>query len=120
MARAISLYLDEDSSSDILYRALHSHCIEVQTTQGCGNKTFTDDQQMIWAVVNELTIYTYNASDFRAIHNKYISENQEHFGIITSNQSFSTEEILRAILKIMDVMSFDDIKNKNIKLGDYL
>ena len=44
----------------------------------------TDDQQLAFAVLQQRALVTLNVSDFVHLHEKYLADGKEHWGIILS------------------------------------
>ena len=78
----------------------------------------TDDQQLAFAVLQQRALVTLNVSDFVPLHEKYLVDGKEHWGII-----FSTEEsisvLLHRLLRLLNSVSADELKNQIRWLNEF-
>ncbi len=77
-----------------------------------------DEEQLSFAVIEQRAIVTFNHKHFSVLHQRYLSEGKDHWGII-----FSTEETLdvlrRRLLRLLNSNSEEDLKNKIYWLNEY-
>ena len=106
----IELYLDEDVSV-LLAKLLRARGFEVITTQDAKRLGASDKEQLEYAVRKEKVLLTHNRIHFEKLHKEYLRENKEHYGIIiaTRQNEYIT---LKRLLKILDNISADEMKNQ--------
>ncbi len=54
--------------------------------QEVGRKGKTDTDQLRYAVENKKCLFSFNVKDFVMLHNEYIQNEKDHFGIVVSKQ----------------------------------
>lgn len=106
----IELYLDEDVSV-LLAKLLRARGFKVITTQDAKMLGASDKEQLEYAVRKEKVLLTHNRSHFEKLRKEYLRENKEHYGIIiaTRQNEYIT---LKRLLKILDNISADEMKNQ--------
>ena len=114
----IKLYLDEDVDIS-LARALRQREIDVLTTQEAANKRLSDAEQLEFAINTKRTFLTHNKRDFAILHNRYILEGREHYGIILSDQR-PIGEMLRGLCKLIFSLTAEQMKNRIEFLSNWL
>jgi len=73
MAILIQIFL-----SALLEQAGH----EVFSPRKVGTRGITDEEHLRYAAVHELVLVTANAADFIDLHQKWMKQQQEHYGIL--------------------------------------
>ena len=106
----IRLYLDEDTISRALIRALRARNIDVLTAQEAKQMGVPDETQLAFATQQNRTIFTFNTRDFAQLHKSYLATGEHHAGIIVSDQ-VQVGLILRRLLKLIDAKSSEDMEN---------
>lgn len=106
----IGIYLDEDVNV-LLADLIKARGFEAITTREAGQLSKTDEEQLRYAVSQELTLLTHNRVDFEALAQAYFEANQEHYGIIFTARN-PPQEILRRLLIILNQVTADEIKNQ--------
>ncbi len=106
----IELYLDEDVSV-LLAKLLRARGFKVITTQDAKMLGASDKEQLEYAVREEKDFLTHNRLHFEKLHEEYLRENKEHYGIIiaTRQNEYIT---LKRLLKILDNINADEMKNQ--------
>ena len=106
----MTLLLDEDTQLALAlalrkrgYNALHVQEIE--------RKGLNDREQLRYSIETERCFFTYNVKDFVLLHNEYVLDEIEHFGIVVSKQ-LPIGETLKRLLSILLIYSKDSIKNE--------
>jgi hypothetical protein len=82
----LRLYLDEDAMDGDLVLALRMRGVDVQTALEAGLIKHPDDEQLSYAASHERALYSFNVSDFAALHTRYMVEGKHHAGIILAQQ----------------------------------
>lgn len=110
----VKLLLDEDVHL-ALGVALRNRGVDVIHVQELDRKGCSDRAQLIYAVETQRCLYSFNVKDFVVLHNSYLEQELEHWGIAVSQQ-LPVGESLRRILKMLQQISQDDIKTELIFL----
>ena len=77
----LKLYLNENLSWRIA-RALQEYGYDVISSHEAGMNAEEDPHQFAFAVKQERAVVTNNFADFAALHDEYLANNTEHFGVI--------------------------------------
>ena len=85
---APKLHLNENLSPRLATQ-LRKHGFDITTSQETDLLSALDEEQLAYAASQERAIVTFNISDFSRLHDAYLAEGKEHWGII-----FSTEELI--------------------------
>lgn len=80
------IHLNEHLSPSLAIQ-LRNYGFDVTTFQETELLSETDEKQLAFAASQQRAILTFNISDFTRLHNSYLKQEKEHWGII-----FSTEE----------------------------
>lgn len=110
MSEPIRLYLDKDTISRALIRALRARGIDVLTAQEAGKISATDREHLAFAAEEGRAIFTFNTRDFVVLHTEYLSQQKTHAGIIVSDQ-LQVGLIVRRLLKLHNAKSSDDMQD---------
>ncbi len=78
----MNLYLDEDSSSQLLARLLRKAGHDVQTAFDVGNSGISDPLQLVHAILSNRTLLTHNHEDFSELHALVEIARGHHPGIL--------------------------------------
>jgi predicted nuclease of predicted toxin-antitoxin system len=105
----IELYFDEDVSH-IAAKSLRSRGYKVLTTQETARKRAPDADQLAYATSQNLTLVTHNRIDFELLAAKYFSEALIHAGIIIAVRR-PAAELVQRLLKVLDRLTADEMKN---------
>lgn len=109
----IHLYIDEDSMSHALVRALRARGVDVTTALDEGMIEREDAEHPAYATDQGRVLYSFNAGDFYHLHTTYLAQDKRHGGIILARQQhYSVGDQVRRILKLIATKSADDIKNQ--------
>jgi len=106
----LKLFLDEDIHTSLSH-ALRQRGFNVVHAQDLKRKEKTDSEQLAFAVQEEHCFMTFNVRDFVNLHNQYVRQNKEHWGIIVSKQ-MPIGETLRRLLKKVGLATRADFKNR--------
>lgn len=108
----IRLYMDEDSMSRSLVRALRARGVDVTTALDEGMIERDDVEHLEYATARGRVLYTFNVADFYRIHCDYLAQGKSHAGIIlASQQRYSVGEQMRRLLKLVATKSAEEMKN---------
>ncbi len=114
---APKLHLNEHLSPRLASQ-LRRHGFDVTTSQEAGLLSITDEEQMAYAAAEQRAIVTFNVRDFSYLHNQYLAENKEHWGII-----FSTQEpisvLFHRLLRLLNSVTAEELKNQVRWLNEF-
>ena len=110
MTGPIKLYLDEDTISRALNRALRARGVDLLTAQEAEQIGVPDHEQLAYATAQDRAIFTFNTRDFAVLHTEFLSQQKAHAGIIVSDQ-IQVGLIVRRILKLLDAKSAAEMQN---------
>jgi len=106
----IRLYLDEDVFKDIA-PALRARGFDAVSVHELRQYGWSDARQLAHAAAQGRTIFTFNASDFLALHRQYLNEGKTHAGIIVSRQR-PIRETLRRLLDLLNRITASEMFNQ--------
>jgi hypothetical protein len=116
----IRLYFDEDAMDSDLVRALRLRGVEVLTAHDLGLINTPDEEHLVSATTNGLTLYSFNVGDYMALHSTYLTEGREHAGIILAQQQrYSVGEQMRRLLRLVSMKSAERMRNTIEFLGQW-
>ena len=106
----LKLFLDEDIHTGLAH-ALRQRGFDVVHAQDQKRKGISDSEQLAFTVQEERCLVTFNIRDFVLLHNQYVGQNKEHWGIIVSKQ-MPIGETLKRLLKKVGLTTQADFKNR--------
>jgi predicted nuclease of predicted toxin-antitoxin system len=106
----VQLFLDEDVHM-ALALALRRRGYDVVHAQEADRKGKSDAEQLAYAVEHSRCLVSFNVKDFVLLHNAYVDRGQEHWGILVSKHR-PVGEVLRRLLRILQVFSQESIRNR--------
>ncbi|PYT03169.1 MAG: hypothetical protein DMF60_19180 [Acidobacteria bacterium] len=99
----IRLYLDDDSLTKALVKALRERGVDVVTTS----------EVVAYASEQGRVLCSFNTRDFYRIHSEWVAQAKSHAGIILAlQQRYSVGEQMRRILRIIASMSAENMKDR--------
>jgi hypothetical protein len=110
----LKIILDEDIHYG-LAPALRNRGYNVIHIQELNRKGMTDKEQIDYAVQHEMCFFTFNVKDFVILHNEYVQNGREHWGIIVSKQ-LSFKDALHRVLPKLQLWSKETMKNRLVFL----
>ena len=116
----IRFYLDEDATSKSLLRALRNRGADVLSVAEVGMLAQSDEQQLLWALENRRTLYSFNVRDFYFIHSDWLSREKSHAGIILGKQENSVGDQMRGLLRLATVKSAEEMISNLEFLGVWI
>jgi hypothetical protein len=106
----IHLYLDEDVHESIA-PALRQRGYDAVAVREVNRRGLSDTDQLAFAVSRRLTVFSFNASDYVALHVNYVVAQREHAGIVISRQ-LTIGETLRRLLVLLDRVTAEEMRNQ--------
>ncbi len=96
----VRLYLDEDSMRRSLVFGLRARNVDALTAAEADMINRPDEDHLIAASSAGRALFTYNTSDYCALHQSWMSSERPHAGIIVApQQQYSVGEELRRIMR---------------------
>lgn len=112
------LHLNENLSPR-LANELRKYGFDVIATQEAeGLLSAPDEVQLAYAASEQRAILTFNIGDFSVLHEQYMAEGKEHWGIILSSRE-PIGELLRRILRLLNSVSADELRNQVRWLSEF-
>jgi predicted nuclease of predicted toxin-antitoxin system len=106
----IRIYTNESVSVAIV-EGLKRRGVNAFSARDAGNLGLTDEEQMIYAINEKVTIFTHD-TDFLQIAARWLDEGKMHHGIIYCHQQhYSLGECVRKLRMLTAVFSPDDMLN---------
>ena len=106
----IRLYIDEDVHESIA-PALRQRGYDALNVREANRRGMSDVEQLAYAVAQGRTLFSFNASDYMALHIEYVTQGREHMGIIVSKH-IPISAALGRLLILLDQMSANEIRNQ--------
>jgi Domain of unknown function (DUF5615) len=117
----IRLYLDEDTVSAALIRALQNADLDVLTVAEADRLGMSDAAQLRWAAECGRVLYSFNVGDFCRLHRDFLAQGENHAGIILAAQrQYSIGQQVRGLLKIAAEQTTESINNQILFLSSYV
>ncbi|MCX7841060.1 MAG: DUF5615 family PIN-like protein [Anaerolineae bacterium] len=116
----IALYCDEDVMDEIA-EALRQRGYDAISAAEAGMLGRTDEEQLEYAASHNRALLTYNATDYIRLANTWFQTGKEHAGVILSQQFSKRQlgELLRQLLKLLDALTPDEMRNQVIVLQSF-
>jgi hypothetical protein len=116
----IRLYIDEDSMSRALVRALRARNVDVTTALAEGMIERADSAHLDYATAQSRVLFSFNVGDFCRLHTEYLVSGRPHAGIIVSpQQKYSIGEQMRRLLRLVATRSAEQMCNSIEFLGSW-
>ncbi|MEW5720617.1 MAG: DUF5615 family PIN-like protein, partial [Chloroflexota bacterium] len=101
-----------------LARALRERGFDAISAKEIGNAELNDCAQLDYATAEHRAILTHNAQDFVPLLSEYWRAGKEHYGVIVSQQ-LPFSRLLRRVLKLLNTVDADEMKNSFRNLGEF-
>lgn len=111
------LYLNEHLSPRLAAQ-LRQHSFDVTSTLETGMKEADDEELLAYAAAEQRAIVTFNHKDFAPLHELYLAEGKEHWGIILSTEE-TISVLRRRLLRLLNMLTADDLKNQMRWLNEF-
>jgi predicted nuclease of predicted toxin-antitoxin system len=106
----VKLFLDEDVHAGLAI-ALRKRGYDVYHAQELDGKGRSDSEQLAFAVQDQRCLFTFNVKDLVILHNYYVKNQLDPWGIIVSKQ-IPLRETLRKTLRLLQKFSKETLKNR--------
>ncbi|HMG75179.1 MAG TPA: DUF5615 family PIN-like protein [Pyrinomonadaceae bacterium] len=108
----IRLYFDEDAMDNDVVRALRLRGVEVMTAHDFALIGSSDEEQLAHATANGRVLYSFNVSDFMALHVSYLVAGKQHAGIVLAQQQrYVVGEQMRRLLRLVEMKPAESMLN---------
>ncbi len=111
------LHLNEHLSWH-LAEQLRKHGFDVTSTIELGMLAEDDAKQLEFAASQQRAIVSINHRHFAPLHEHYMAEGKEHWGIILSTEE-SVHVYRRRLLRLLNTLSAEDLKNEIRWLNEF-
>ncbi len=106
----VRLYLDEDVHKRIA-AALRLRQFDVISAHELHRWGLEDQMQLTLAAADGRALFTFNASDYVPLHQEWLGQRKEHFGIMVSDQ-LPIGETIRCLLNLLNQVTADEMRNQ--------
>ena len=114
----IRLYLDEDSMSRALVRALRARGVDVVTALEAGMIERSDAHHLDYATQQGRASFSFNVPDGHQIYSDYLTQGTDQSGIVLARQqAYSISDQTRRLLKLIAALSAEEMRNRVEFLG---
>ncbi len=107
--QGIRVFIDEDVWNG-LAAALRQDGYDAVSVAEVERKSFSDEEQLAYAVAERRAILTHNAQDFAPLAETYFFEGIEHYGIIIARH-FEKGKLLRRTLALLNELTAESLAN---------
>ncbi|MBM4080512.1 MAG: hypothetical protein FJ272_06050 [Planctomycetes bacterium] len=111
------LYLNEHLSPRLAIQ-LRRYGFDAISSQDAKKLSEADEDQLAFAASEQRALVTFNASDFARLHDGYLAEGKEHWGIILSTEE-PTSVLLHRLLRLLNSVSASELKNQVRWLNEF-
>ena len=109
----LCLYVDEDAGENAVMQGLRARGADLLTTIEAGQCGATDPEQLAFAVEQGRAIYSFNVSDFAKLHQQYLHQGTDHFGIIVlPDQRCNIGEKVRRVAGFIRQVTAEEMTNR--------
>jgi hypothetical protein len=111
------LHLNEHISWHLAAQ-LRKHGFDVTSTIELKMEADDDEVQLAFAVSQQRAIVSMNHKHFAPLHDKYVKEGKDHWGIILSTEE-SVAVLRHRLLKLLNSASTEELKNQVRWLNEF-
>lgn len=109
----IRLYVDEDSMSRALVRALRARGCDVETALDVGMIERSDEEHLEHASARSRVLFTCNVGDFCRLHAECLEAGRSHAGIVVEpHQLRPVGSRLRALLALISELDAEQMEDR--------
>ena len=114
----MKFYLDEDVDVGLAL-VLRAKGHYAETTNEAGNKSASDESQLIYAMQQEAVLVSHNRRHFRRLHRTWMITEKQHAGIILSRH-LHLSELERRLTIFLNVIAEGKTQNMLFNLGEFI
>ena len=85
---------------------------------GLGTTRLKNSQHLEYAASHQMTLVTHNRDDYVVLAQEYERTGRDHYGIVVAKQ-LPIGELRRLLLRLLDSVTADEIKNNFRFLSDF-
>ena len=111
------LHLNEHLSPRLAVQ-LRRYGHDVTSSQESLLLSHDDSTQLAHAASEQRAILTFNFTDFVVLHDRYLAEGRDHWGVILSTEE-SIGVLMHRILRLLNSVSADELKNQIRWLNEF-
>ena len=104
------VYLDEDVTL-VLADMLRARGFQAVTTRDASHLGAMDEEQLAYAVLQQMALLTHSRADFEALHRRYLEQGREHYGIIIAARR-RPAGVARNVLRLLNWLTADEMKGQ--------
>jgi hypothetical protein len=108
----VRLYFDEDSSRHALARELRARGADIATAAEVGTLGKSDEAQLEWSTSSGRALYSFNRGHFYGLHTAWLQASRSYAGIILSRQDLSVGEQMRRLLRLINSLTAEEMRNR--------
>ena len=109
----LRLYVDEDAGEIAVIRGLRARGLDILTAAEAGQLGKSDEEQLVFAVQEQRTLYSLNVGDFARLHAEYLATGSTHYGIVViPDQRYSIGEKIRKLAALMVSVTSEEMTNR--------
>ena len=109
----VRLYLDEDSMRRSFVFCLRARNVDVLTAAEADMINRQDEAHLIAAAGFGRILFTYNAADYCALHQRWMNSERTRADIIVApQQQYSVSEELRRIMRLISRRTAEQMQNR--------
>jgi predicted nuclease of predicted toxin-antitoxin system len=113
----VALYTDTDVHGKLV-KQIRVHGYDAISAGEVHNENLSDLEHLAFAGSQGRAVLTHNTKDFEPLAQQFGNGGKEHFGIVVSQQ-LSLGELLRRVLKMLDTVDAEQMKNSYRDLGEF-
>jgi len=96
-----------------LVRALRARAVDVTTALEADLIETSDERHLEFAASEGRVLYTFNVADFYHLHTLYAERGKHHAGMVLSQQQeYSVGEQMRRLLRLINDLSAEEMKDR--------
>ena len=113
----VALYTDTDVHGKLVQQ-IRARGYDAISAGEANNQDLSDSEHLAFAMKQGRAILTHNTKDFEPLAKQFANQGREHFGIVVSPQ-LSIGELLRRVLKMLNTVDAEQMKNSYHDLGEF-
>ncbi len=109
----VLLFVDEDAAENAVVQGLRARGIDVLTTVEANRCGTADQDQLVFAVQQGRSIYSFNVADFARLHREYLRQGFDHAGIIVvPDQRYSIGQKIHRMAGFLSKVTAEEMVNQ--------
>ena len=111
------LHLNEHLSPRLASQ-LRRYGFDVTSSQETGLLSDDDSAQLAHSASQQRALLTFNSVDFVALHNQYMANGEEHWGVVLSTEE-PISVFMHRLLRLLNSVTADELKNQIRWLNEF-